>query len=556
MYIRELKIRNFRGIKELDWIINSRTVCLIGPNNATKSTILDAIVLVASPWWNPTISDSDFYDTNVENSIEITASFAEFPDSLIDFDRFGNFQRGWNDSQGITDDPGDSNETVLSVRLTVCKSLEPDWQVVGCRDNKAIRVNDRKKLGVSRVGAIVDRDLSWGKGSALYRVTESLPGIVFSDLNRSVRAAVSAENFEELFNASKDVENMAREWGVRPKSTFRAAVDPEKFDINTGTLSLHDGNVPARLQGMGSKRLTALAMHKAVSAKGTILLIDEVEHGLEPFRLRQLVRNLRDATDTESVDKIGQVFFTTHSPIAVVESVASEWHVVRNESGRTTVSQVNDTQIGTVRAHAAALLSRSIIVCEGKTEIGLLRAMDKRWSDDDLGAGLAYFGVSIVEGGDISKAAKRSVHFTEMGYRVLLFADGDVDTDSDELKNKGIEVAIWNDGLNTEHRVFRDLPLDSVIPLLDEIVTNDASFLQTMGVKGLDIAELKRKLLDKQTETETRLQIAQCTVNRKTFKRIDYGEGLGRKISESIDNIPHTDLHRKLYRIKDWIYSQ
>ena len=388
MYIRELTIKNFRGIKELNWKINSRTVCLIGQNNATKSTILDAIALVASPAWNPSISDADFYDAYVENPIEITAYFAEFPASLKDFNKFGYLQRDWNYSQGSSDVLGDGEETVLLVRLTVDRSLEPDWQVVGYTDEKVIRANDRKKLGVSRVGAFVDRDLSWAKGSTLHSVTESYPGIVFSELNRSARAAISADNLEELLAASNYVENLAREWGVQPKVTFHPAVDPKKLDINNGMLTLHDGNVPARLQGMGSKRLTTLAMQKAVSVKGTILLIDEVEHGLEPFRLRRLVRNLRDATKTEGDPKIGQVFFTTHSPISVVESVAGEWHIVRHESGLTTVTQVTDTfeasdaLLGTVRAHAEALLSRSIIVCEGKTEIGLLRAMDKTWSEE------------------------------------------------------------------------------------------------------------------------------------------------------------------------------
>ncbi len=89
MRIRHLSIKNFRGIKELDWTIEARNVCLIGMNDATKSTILDAIELVASPRWNPSISDSDFYNSEVEQAIVITATFGEFPKDLRGIDKFG-----------------------------------------------------------------------------------------------------------------------------------------------------------------------------------------------------------------------------------------------------------------------------------------------------------------------------------------------------------------------------------------------------------------------------------------------------------------------------------
>ena len=61
MIIYHLKIENFRGIRTLDWHLNGRVLCLIGPNDSTKTTILDAIELVMLPRYNAQITDADFH---------------------------------------------------------------------------------------------------------------------------------------------------------------------------------------------------------------------------------------------------------------------------------------------------------------------------------------------------------------------------------------------------------------------------------------------------------------------------------------------------------------
>jgi putative ATP-dependent endonuclease of OLD family len=39
MIIRHVRIRNFRGIAELDWSIRERFVVLVGPGDAGKTTV-------------------------------------------------------------------------------------------------------------------------------------------------------------------------------------------------------------------------------------------------------------------------------------------------------------------------------------------------------------------------------------------------------------------------------------------------------------------------------------------------------------------------------------
>ena len=49
MKIRLIKIDRFRGIRELEWRVGGSFVCLVGPGDSTKTTILDAVEFALSP---------------------------------------------------------------------------------------------------------------------------------------------------------------------------------------------------------------------------------------------------------------------------------------------------------------------------------------------------------------------------------------------------------------------------------------------------------------------------------------------------------------------------
>jgi energy-coupling factor transporter ATP-binding protein EcfA2 len=89
MKIRRLTIRRFRGIRELDWDPDGDFICLVGPGDSTKSTILEAIEIAISPRWNVSIDDSDFHDCVTAQPIEITATIGELPEELRRDSRFG-----------------------------------------------------------------------------------------------------------------------------------------------------------------------------------------------------------------------------------------------------------------------------------------------------------------------------------------------------------------------------------------------------------------------------------------------------------------------------------
>lgn len=126
-----------------------------------------------------------------------------------------------------------------------------------------------------------------------------------------------------------------------------------------------------------------------------------MEYGLEPHRLTRLLNSL-GAKENPPL----QVFLTTHSPVAVRELNGNQLFVVRkSQDGAHQVLPVGDADDiqSTVRLDPEAFLARSVIVCEGASEVGLIRGLDHFWTNINgqsmLAAGSAYVNVG---GGELT----------------------------------------------------------------------------------------------------------------------------------------------------------
>jgi hypothetical protein len=79
MQIRHLRVSNFRGIKSLDWHLEGNVLCLVGPGDSTKTTILDAIECALAPRNTLPFTDTDFFQGNVQEPITILVTVGELP---------------------------------------------------------------------------------------------------------------------------------------------------------------------------------------------------------------------------------------------------------------------------------------------------------------------------------------------------------------------------------------------------------------------------------------------------------------------------------------------
>lgn len=560
MRIRKVEVTRFRGIKSLTWQPQEKLACLIGPGDSTKSTILDAIELALTPRYDPGFSDIDFFKLDASEPIEITITVGDVPKALLADSKFGLFLRGWHPQMGLQDEPDDL-EGVVSIRLTVDGHLEPRWVVWNRRDEKPISAHDRAALGMARIGANVNWHLSWSRRSALTKSTDTSDEAKPS-LTQAVRAArekIDPNDLPEFSKVAKSVEKLASRLGVQPAESYEPNLSPLAISLRHGALSLHDGDIPLTSTGSGTQRLAAIAVQLLSIPEGAILLLDEVELGLEPHRLRHLLRYLRQES--------GQVVMTSHSSVAIEELSASELAVVRNSGGSVKTHHVSEELQATVRSASEALLSPSVIVCEGKTEVGLCRAWDKTLWRVAGEAPLARVGVYPIDGSG-SSAPKRALDLARLGYRVAMFIDSDKrlpESKRVNLRRASVEIVEWADSTNTEERVCRDLPLAGLQRLVDVAIEERTkqgirqSLLSKLQQdvdppKGLKLADWVDSGVDEQ-ELRGAISEAATVEKKEWFKRIDLGEALGEIIGSFWDEIANTDLHEKISMIRNWAHG-
>lgn len=204
MQIYHIAIRHFRGIEQCQGTFKDRVVCLIGPGDSTKSTILDAIEYVLCPNWFIPLDDSDFTDGDVSKAITIDVTVGPVPNDLRLEGKFGMHLRDWSPTtQIIHDDAAEHEEDapVLTIRLKVDRNLTPEWLVVTDRSPEGIRISyrDRQRFRVSRIGVNADSELSWTRGSALLRLTRDTDDAeqILLDAMRKVRETCKLNGVED-----------------------------------------------------------------------------------------------------------------------------------------------------------------------------------------------------------------------------------------------------------------------------------------------------------------------------------------------------------------------
>ena len=581
MRVRHLRVDRFRGIAELDWTIGEDIVCLVGPGDAFKTTVLDAIEWALWPRWNLSVSDADFHRCETEQPISIAVTVSPVPAKLQDDRSFGLDLRGWDpDDAELHDEPLEGDEPALTVRFEVDESLEPTWKVVNDRldEGKTIRPGDRERLGVVRLGDRPEAHFTWGRGSGLTRLAASVTTAeqLLGDVLREARSAVADLDFADLAEALELTAHAATAMGAGiSDNELNVQLDPRSVVGRASSLSLHAEAIPVASSGLGTRRLLGLAIQSLAVAEGAVLLIDEIESGLEPHRLRHLIRLLRDATSRSSEDReeqngadrtgaeasmrAGQVFLTTHSPVAVCELRSTEVHVVPPRDDDLVIRSAGDELQALVRGQPEALLGRSVVVCEGKTEVGLVRGLESLWASRNQGMSLAEKGAVAADGGGTDKAAGVALRLAKLGYRSAFFSDADHDPTPTvaELEEAGVDVVRWAGSLCTEERLAEDLPEETLKALLDYLVeAHGDHVLSLIGEElGLDGDDDPYDYLGTSDVDDLREAIAVRAVQHKWLKRIDYAEGVGRLLAAAWDDLEGTDLAAKLTRVQAWVYA-
>lgn len=567
MRVRHISIRNFRGIRELDWAIpDCRILCLVGRGDSTKSTILEGLRRTFYPQWNLTFDDADFHRCDPANTITIEVVLGDLPDAFRDLEKYGQALCGWNtETFTRADDPGDGLEDALRIRLSVTDDLEPSWTVIKNEDEEGVqfKATDRAMVAVSLIGTFSDRHLTWSRGSILGRLTEtenitsSLAGAA-----RAAKAALEARRAEDLTgfdNVAETAESTARALGVSVAASYKAHLDTDAINLRMAGLALHDGDMPLRQLGLGSKRMLTTGLQKQALRTPHVTLFDEVEIGLEPHRIARLLQHLKE-------DGTGQYFLTTHSPVVLRELTIDDLHIVHCDGGRIDVVAANKPAIadsiqGKIRLGAEAFLAPKIVVCEGATEVGFLRGLDDHWTSAEGKDSFAYRGVALFDANGASKVREIAENLKTLGYDVAILADSDApdnfsDADAQVLRDAGITVIKWEGALSIEERVFADLPWAGVLASFETvraIRSNDARLLDQVETQYGD--GFNREFPTWVDSPVLRTALGKAAKASGWFKQQNWGQEWATAIAGQLTDEPisESDLVQQLTSMRGWI---
>ncbi len=458
--IRRLAVTNFRGLANTVWYPNGKMNLLIGGGDSGKSTLLHAIALLFSPTNSAQVFETDYYNRSLEPGFSIEAAVS-LPTEM----ELANFQQTlwpweWNGTDVVLPDPeqeGASNDPIHLMRVRGTPDLELIWEVVQPNmEPVALSTGLRRKIGVVRLANDDrnDRDLRLVTGSALDRLLSK------GNLKSRISAKVASVDVSGAFTGeeAKALQDLDK--------TLRAAGLPHNLDIGltssqglsigalVGLLADKNGTLlPLASWGAGTRRMAALQVAGAVEASTRLTVIDEIERGLEPYRLRQLLDVL--ASDDQ------QCFLTTHSPVVIAAAKAAAlWYM--DGSGR--IGQLHREKVERQQSRdPETFLSRVPIIAEGVTEVGFVRTLLRLVFD-----GREYiYGIRIADGGgnDAMLGLLEALHAAGISAAGFCDDEGRFSGRWQSLKSSaGAKLFQWPSGC-LEENIIAHVPDDKLLSL-------------------------------------------------------------------------------------------
>lgn len=533
MLLHKLVIDRYRGIEHLQWHPRSGLNCLIGPGDAGKTTVLAAIGLLLDGRPPGAASEFDFHRRRTQEGFEITGVLAGVRDAAASL-RVPVLQ-GWKDGQllGLPDE-GDA-EAVLVMRVSGNADLEIVHELIPpSGDPIRCPPSFRQALPVSRIGGAGGglAEFRLGRGGLLERHLGAI------DVRAQIARVLADASASLTFPG--DVEESLKALGARfagaglpsevllgiqapPGSTLAQAIA-----LMAGQPGQPAGEaVPFAFAGRGTRQLAMYVLTVALAKASPIVTLDEPEAGLEPYRQRTLIRNLR-----ELVSGRGQAFLTTHSPAVVRVMQAGELWFLR---GGTNPAPLDGEGIESlIRTAPDSLLSRLPVICEGPTEVGFLEAALNALLQESTKPTLDALGVRLVDGRGQPTLFSPARSLTDAAIPFGLFVDNEqrhVGQREWAAAEELCAFGTWRGVRNIEEAVASWLPFKSLGQLVQLGATlNDKSMddcLQAIGERigrpgrtGLE--ELRTAFGEKPVRAAIALAADQCS----WFKTVEKGRTL------------------------------
>lgn len=453
MFLKQLDIKNFRGIEELSLPLEDLCV-LIGENNAGKSSVLDALRLCLTRSLTRKAAVFEEYDYHLADSsadpakakpIEITLTFAEreedeWPDEISQMlDRAEQVDE--NALRSVTLRVRSHYDPAINDYATEYDFLDLSGEPLVQAKNPRLLINLQQLVPTFYLASLRDaaqefraRSAFWGPFvKALELDDEAREELekALHELNKKVLDKHTA--FDSVKDRLKKTAELLPLGGEEPVSI--EAVPSKVFDILSRTqvnLASKTGvQIPVVRHGSGTQSLAVICLFDAFLQSRLeegygeyaepLLALEEPEAHLHPSAIKAVGEMLRQIS--------GQKLISTHSGDLLAGVPLNKIRRLRRTNGQISVHLVRedvltpdeknklDYHIRTTRG--SLLFSRCWVLVEGETEAPLISECARA-----MGYDLYAEGVSCIEFTKVG-VEKFIKLADELGIEWFVLADGD-----------------------------------------------------------------------------------------------------------------------------------
>lgn len=492
--IRRLTIQRFRGIQHLRWYPNAGLNLVLGGGDVGKTTILESIALLLSPSNNVVVTDADYWQRDTAKGFCIEAVMSLPESSGINHQKKQAYPWDWDGGElkypQMEGEPDTSraHDPVYCVRVSGTSDFDVSYEIVHPDESvDHFSVNIRRKIGLVRLSGDDrnDRDLRLIQGSALERLISDKT--LRSKLGKKLSEADIQDELKEDAQAKLTVLDDAFAVRALPTGLRLGLTGGHGLSVNAliGLTAEKDGvHLPLASWGAGTRRWAALQIAAAQQGENPIVVVDEAERGLEPYRQRRLMSDLQVNSS--------QVFVTTHSPTAInAAKNASVWYLDANCN----IGPLPTKITGDQTLEPEMFLARLAIIAEGKTEVGFLRFILER----ELQTGLLDHGIYIADGCGNDKMLALLEALVNSGLTFAAFGDDEGRSPTKWLRIQqklGNLLFRWPQGC-LEENVVNLVPDERLEELISDTQAKSGTRLRTLAtrldLKEKDFAVIKAK---------------------------------------------------------------
>lgn len=547
MHILRLELHRFRRFEHLRWHPGNGINCLVGPGDGGKTSLLDAIALLFSPAPGRPAVERDYHRRDVESGFEIAAVLGGLSDQLLGLVRPPALW-GWTGPEHeLRDLPTGDTEPVLQLLVRGTKHLEVEHRLRSPDGEELpFSAEKRRELGLCRVGDLAEtaRELRMARGSLLERTlgSDELRGSAAAAVRRASGELTVSEDVTKRLGSLRDVLMAA---GVTEGDLSLQLVAPPGQNL-LGMLGLaslqREVPLPLSFAGQGTQRLAVFVLASALAAETPVVLVDELEVGLEPYRQRQMVGRIRDL-----ITRGGQAFFTTHSPVVLATLAEGElhrlhWQTITEEPPDEPLRdvpallRVQSTLADLVREDPEALLARLVLVCEGQTETRVIGAQLRHLAAME-GLGLQALGVRLVDGHGQPKAVDLVDALRDRAVPVVAWLDEERQCVGrrNRLREAGVTIGTFKNVTSIESALASELPivgleefLDIHEPMSSRVGESRRQQLgEAVGRPGVTALET---LVEELGSEAVRTAWAATAASKRWFKSVGNAEALGEEL--------------------------